>query len=235
MKVAIAVEGAVDETGELLGAPPALIESVRALKQAIASSSFEENGSGGQDASVTVVAASSLSLEAIAPTTLLVPLTLDLPDTIRFPRKTIYATCRDVPLLRQRVQQWDFLVGEGQYWLPIVQTAKGPLYAEAIAPAPSSGYCQPLHLADHQRQPLYRLGQRLLSTLSAPPAVYLLQFGYQGDRWCFDRLWPFPAPPAIASLDCQSPNLFSCHWHCLRGQPLRDIVIRPPVDPILLS
>ena len=108
-------------------------------------------------------------------------------------------------------------------------------YAEAIAPASPSGYRQPLHLADHQRQPLYRLGQRLLSALSAPPAVYLLQFGYQGDRECFDRLWPFPAPPAIASLGTQTPDLFSCHWHCLRGQPLRDIVIRPPVDPVLLS
>ncbi len=231
MQVAIAVDGAVDETGELLGATPELMESVRALKQAIAHSGFGEESPG---ASVTVVSASSLSPEAIAPKTLVVPLTLDLPETADFPEKTIYATCRDVPLLRQRVQQGDFLVGEGRYWLPIVRTAKGPLYAEAIAPASPSGYCQPLHLADRQRQPLYRLGQRLLASLAAPPAVYLLQFGYQDDRLCFDRLWPFPAPPAIASLGCQAPNLFSCHWHCLRGQPLRDIVIRPPVPSMLL-
>ena len=41
----------------------------------------------------------------------------------------------------------------------------------------------------------------------------------------FDRLWPFPAAPAIASLSRQQPDLFACHWRCLTGQPITDVVI----------
>jgi hypothetical protein len=86
-------------------------------------------------------------------------------------------------------------------------------------------YAQPLHLPDRYRQPLYQLGQRLLGLVSASPAVYLLQFGFQGEEIVFDRLFPFPAAPAIASLGIQTPDLFECHWRCLTQQPIRDLRI----------
>jgi hypothetical protein len=43
----------------------------------------------------------------------------------------------------------------------------------------------------------------------------------------FDRLWPFPASPAIASIQTQQPDLFACHWHCLVGEPIMDLTILP--------
>lgn len=44
---------------------------------------------------------------------------------------------------------------------------------------------------------------------------------------CFDRLWPFPIAPAIASVGVQQPDLFACHWRCVTGQPIREITIYP--------
>jgi hypothetical protein len=41
----------------------------------------------------------------------------------------------------------------------------------------------------------------------------------------FDRLWPFPASPAIASVKCQKPDLFACHWFCLTGKPIIELRI----------
>lgn len=165
---------------------------------------------------------------------LLCPLTLHLPPTLSFPAQAIYSACRNVESLRQQLAAWQYAIGTGAFWLPIVLTAKGPLYAEVIGLAPDAAptvervkprYRQPVHLNDAQRQPLYALGQRLLRSLAAPPAVYLMQFGWQGDTLCFDRLLPFPAAPAIASLNVQTPDLFACHWACFSGQPLVDLVI----------
>ena len=65
MRVAIAVDGAVDETGEPREATPALIQSIHALRQAIASSNFDGDGSDGQDATVTVVSAAALSPDQV--------------------------------------------------------------------------------------------------------------------------------------------------------------------------
>ncbi|MBW4690798.1 MAG: hypothetical protein KME27_03430 [Lyngbya sp. HA4199-MV5] len=169
---------------------------------------------------------------------LLCPLTLHLPTTLSFPAQAIYAACRDVESLRQQLAAWQYAIGTGDFWLPIVLTAKGPLYAEVIGLAPDAAptversepcYTQPVHLTDAQRQPLYALGQRLLRSLAAPPAVYLMQFGWQGDTLCFDRLLPFPAAPAIASLNVQTPDLFACHWACLSRQPIVDLVINSRV------
>lgn len=159
----------------------------------------------------------------------LCPLTLDLPLDFNFPGASIYQRCRQPLDLRQQVERWGYAGGEGCYWLPIVWTAKGPLYAEAIAQVvdDSQRFQQPWHLTDAQRQPLYRLSYRLLSALEAPPSVYLLQFGCQPDRLWFDRLWPFPAAPAIASLGVQSPDLLRCYWRCLIGKPILDLMIRP--------
>jgi hypothetical protein len=168
----------------------------------------------------------------------LCPLTLNLPDTFTRSGQTIYQQCRDIATLRQLVdQQFACATGYGCYWLPIVLTKKGPLYGEVITVAEHQAlgvpenalaqfsYYQPLHLSDVWRQPLYELGYRLLRSLSAPTATYLLQFGFQGQTICFDRLWPFPAAPAIASLGVQTPDLFTCHWRCLTGQPILDLVV----------
>ena len=172
---------------------------------------------------------------------LLCPLTLNLPADWPFPGQGIYITCREVGNLRQQVNaQWQVPTGNGTYWLPIVHTAKGTLYGEAIACTEASwplaatptwlglNYHQPYHLEDAQRQPLYALGQKLMQQLAAPPAVYLMQFGLTTAGISFDRLFPFPAIPAIASLGVQVPDLFTCHWACLHHQPILDIVIKPP-------
>lgn len=166
---------------------------------------------------------------------LLCPFTLHLPATIAFPAQAIYCACRNVEGLRQQLTEWQYATGPGEFWLPIVLTAKGPLYAEVIgvkadtlssAKGTRQAYTQPIHLTDTQRQPLYALGQRLLRSLNAPPAVYLMQFGWQADALCFDRLLPFPDAPALASLNVQTPNLYACHWLCLSGQPVVDLAIK---------
>lgn len=176
---------------------------------------------------------------------LLCPLTLNLPVTLPFPRvEAVYQACRDVSDLRQRVaQQLGCAIADGCFWLPVVLTAKGPLYGEVIglegkavgAQLPedlsscNSSYYQPFHLSDARRQRIYHVGHQVLQLLSAPPATYLVQFGFQDTDIYFDRLWPFPAAPAIASLGVQQPDLFACHWYCLTSLPIFDLTIIPPV------
>lgn len=172
------------------------------------------------------------STDLILANPIICPLTLNLPAWLPFPQQDVYAACADVQSLRTRVAQWHYDVRSDiaelpTYWLPLVLTAKGLLYAEAIeqvTPAKQS-YQQPYHLTDSQRQPLYQLGHRLLRSLNASPGVYLMQFGCEGEHIWFDRLIPFPDAPAIASVEGQTPNLFACHWACLTGQPIRELTI----------
>ena len=160
------------------------------------------------------------------------PLTIQLPDNFIFPQHAIYKACRDVQGLRTWVEDnfgYKTSIGEhwlGDLWLPIVWTAKGPLYAEVIGEGvvPNS-YQQPIDLTDYQRRSLYELAYQLLEHLSAPPTVYLLQFRFVGQEIVFDRLWPFPAAPALASVGVQKPDLFTCHWFCLTEQPIFDVTI----------
>ncbi|GEM_PF-411966 len=173
---------------------------------------------------------------------ILCPLTLNLPTTFSFPHQEIYQACRDVVGLRHLVdRQLGYAIGDGCFWLPVVLTGKGPLYGEAIGLREQTtdgslgdrdstlclSYSQPIHLCDAKRQRIYKLAHRLLQLLAAPPATYLVQFGFQGEDICFDRLWPFPAAPALASQGVQSPDLFACHWHCLTDRPLFDLAIVP--------
>jgi hypothetical protein len=168
----------------------------------------------------------------------LYPLTLRIPPGLALTH--LYQQCQDPATLQQRVAGWGYQTGPGCCWLPIALTAKGPLYGEVISLldpetqslareikscAQNPVYCQPLHLQDAWRQPLYALGQRLLHELAATPATYLLQFGWQGQDLCFDRLWPFPTQAAIASLEVQNPDLFICHWRCLANLPILDLQI----------
>jgi hypothetical protein len=162
----------------------------------------------------------------------------------------IVAACADVEGLRSWVHDLDrpdlVTTEAGDLWLPVVWTARGPLYAEVIAQHDDGKYFQPFHLSDRDRQPLYRLAQNLLSYLDAPPSVYLLKFTLVNDtdtseptadpdqpdkkqtghKIGFDRLIPFPDEPAIASIGVQEPNLFVCHWLCLTNQPIYDLVIK---------
>lgn len=147
-------------------------------------------------------------------------------------RETVYQACDDVFGLRQWAEaNLQVATGDFDLWLPIVLTAKGPLYGEVIGlNTTSPGYHQPVDLSDQERQPLYKLGFDLLHYLQAPPAVYLIQFGLvadlaQGKGIGFDRIFPFPAAPAVASLGVQEPDLFTCHWYCLTGKPIRDLLI----------
>lgn len=215
----------VDEESDFLG---------EALKQAILTPLVTPHTQGLIDVEVKTIARlqqmltdGTSCLEGI----LLCPLTLDLPDPLEFPQKGVYQACRDVVGLRQRVEKDLYAsTGVGKFWLPIVLTSKGALYAEAITLVEPLSYLQPLHLPDRYRQPLYELGQRLLKLISASPSTYLMQFGFDGETVVFDRLFPFPAAPAIASLKSQSPNLFVCHWHCLSNTPILDLTIAQTSD-----
>jgi hypothetical protein len=152
----------------------------------------------------------------------LCPLTLKLPPELKFWGSNVFAACQDLEALRGAVQAMGYKIGGLQFWLPIVHTMKGPLYAEAIT---HPHHQQPLDLSDLQRQPLYRLGFQLLDYLQAPPSVYLIGCGYQDGELVFDRLLPFPTTAALASIKVQQPNLFVCHWRCLTGQPILDLLI----------
>ncbi|MDX1977916.1 MAG: hypothetical protein SFT94_09595 [Pseudanabaenaceae cyanobacterium bins.68] len=145
----------------------------------------------------------------------------------------VRASWQDIPRLRQFCEQeLRIKSGEGgRFWLPLVLSARGLLFGEVIARLPDydQGYYQPLDLTDNLRQPLYRLGRSLLTWIEASPGVYLVQFDlhWSGKDWQlqFDQVLPFPDRPAIASVGVQTPDLFECHLTCLRGEPLRDLVI----------
>lgn len=214
----------------LLAMPKVLIvagaekSSAQALKVAIAQSNPLTEVNIG---SVSELNSGTIALDGA----IVCPLTLDVPENLMFPGRDVYRFCANILAVREQVQEHlQVPVGDGNFWLPVVLTAKGPLYAEAIAgevhkQSGELNYFLPVHLSDFWRQQLYELAYRLLGALNAPPATYLMQFGFVGQRICFDRLWPFPAAPAIASVGLQVPDLFVCHWYCLTGVPIYDLQI----------
>ena len=157
------------------------------------------------------------------------PLTFNYPETLEFPGKSLYQQCKNIEHLRHWVEtNLEYKTAQGNHWLPIVLTAKGPLYAEAIAESVNrQAYEQPCHLSDALRQPLYHLAYELLTYLEATPTVYTLQFSYQGEEIFFDRLFPFPHESTRISLGIQKPDLFTCHGLCLTQQPILDLAIVP--------
>ncbi|MCA1904009.1 MAG: hypothetical protein LDL47_04125 [Cyanobacteria bacterium KgW148] len=137
------------------------------------------------------------------------------------------STCQQTDRLRAWVKaNCNLDSKEGNYWLPIVLTARGPLYAEVIVKQADGSYRQPYPLPDRVKQPLFALGRQLLTYLEATPAVYLIQFALADEQICFDRVIPYPGEPAIASRGVQEPDLYTCHWLCLERQPLYDLIIR---------
>jgi hypothetical protein len=235
-RVVIVVDAKGKKIGELGGTLPTTMQMVEPMKQAIAlplSTPITLEVISSIDLAeglLNPIPGSNLTDDDI----IWCPLTLDVPKTINFPGQNIFQACNNLTSLRQWVQQKfgcqtsdSNEVGENLY-LPIVFTAKGPIYGEVIGEtATTKLYQQPLDLLDQQRQPLYHLAYQLLQFLSASPGVYLLKFSYSQQDMIFDCLLPFPDLPAIASIGVQEPNLFTCHWHCLTNQPIIDLTIIP--------
>ena len=165
-------------------------------------------------------------LPAVAdPLAIYCPLTLDLPPTFEFWGQSIGRSCQDIDQLRHlSATTTGVKVGNGgNLWLPVIWTARGPIYGEAIGLIEPDTYQQPIHLDDIDRQPLYQFGYQLLTQLVAPPATYLIQFSKTDSEIVFDRLFPFPAIPALASIGVQHPDLFECHWRCITQQSIVDL------------
>jgi hypothetical protein len=228
-RVCIIVNAKVKQEGRLIAASPVTERMLTALKQAIIANS--------PDTLIEVIAVASLWSETAQKQTstagrIYCPLTIQLPKWLVFPSQTIYQACQDILGRRTWVEEHlkcksnPNLNWLGDLWLPVVWTADGPLYGEVIGEGVMpNAYEQPVELADNLRQALYSLASQCLEALEAPPSVYVLQFSVIEQEIVFDRLWPFPAAPAIASLGVQSPDLFSCHWQCLTDQAIADIQI----------
>lgn len=159
------------------------------------------------------------------------PLTIKLPDWFKFPAQRVYKACRDLESRRRWVKQsFGYQTSQdnlwlGDLWLPIVLTHDrnliyGSIISEGIMP---NDYQQPYELPNEVDSKLQKLASQLLDSINAIPSVYLLQFKLMGHDIVFDRLWPFPATPAIASIHAQEPNLYACHWLCLSHQSITKI------------
>jgi hypothetical protein len=223
-KVLIVVNADAQATGQMSQLSPVTERMVNALKNAIP-----------QSVAVEVIGSASLWSKADALKTgknsvIWCPLTIQLPHWIDFPAKTVYQACRNIEERRAWVAQtlhYQTSPGDtsfGDLWLPIVVTDKGMFYGEVIGEGMiPNAYEQPIDLEDRVRRSLYSLAVRLLENLSAPPSVYLLQFRLAAGEIVFDRLWPFPAAPAITSLQSRQTDLYACYWKCLRQKPLLDL------------
>jgi hypothetical protein len=153
------------------------------------------------------------------------PMTLNVPSTFQFWGQSIYRACQDIDRLRDLVATTTGVkVGDGgNLWLPVIWTAKDPIYGDVIGESDGDNYRQPIQFDNLDRQPLYQFGSQLLTQLTAPPATYLVQFSKTETEIIFDRLFPFPATPALASIGGAQPDLFDCHWRCITGQSILDV------------
>lgn len=230
-KVVIIINAEVSEQGKLISASPVTQKMVEALQRSIAKYS-------PPSMVVEIVSAATLwsrnsrnSKKRKDTEAIYCPLTIQLPEYFDFPQKKIYSACKDINSRRRWVEKnlgFKTSVGDswlGHLWLPIILTDK-PVFAEIIGEGsmPNS-YEQPVTIPNRQRKSLHSLASQLLDSLDAPSATYLLQFSLYNGEIVFDRLWPFPAAPALITLKTQQPDLFTCHWHCLTKQPILDISV----------
>jgi len=109
--------------------------------------------------------------------------------------------------------------------LPIVFSDEKLIYGSVIGEGMiPNDYQQPHNLSSRILTQIRHLAEGLLDSIQAIPSVYLLQFRLMNGEIIFDRLWPFPATPAISSINQQYPDLFACHWCCLSNQRIPEIV-----------
>lgn len=121
--------------------------------------------------------------------------------------------------------------------MPVVVTARGPLYAEAIGEAQGC-FWQPELLTDQQRQVLYGFVGKWIgvgTSRPAPPGVYLFAFVPEAGKLRFEKLTPYPNDAALVTLAAQCPNLFECHWRAVSGLPVTDLQVRHPGAAKLLT
>jgi hypothetical protein len=219
-KVVIIINAEVDDQGQLLSTSPVTQKMVEALQRNILETSPSRIVEIVSAATLWSKNAQALKKDRITDT-IYCPLTIQLPDYFDFPQRRIYSACKDINARRRWVEKnlgFKTSVGDswlGHLWLPIVLTDK-PLFGEVIGEGsmPNS-YEHPVAIPQRQQQSLHGLAEQLLDSLSATPATYLLQFSFHNGEIVFDRLWPFPAAPALITLKTQQPDLFTCHWHCL--------------------
>ncbi|AGY60590.1 hypothetical protein [Gloeobacter kilaueensis] len=119
-----------------------------------------------------------------------------------------------------------------RFCLPLVVTARGILYGEAIGIA-ADHFWQPFSLSDKERQQLYPFARSLV--VQSPPGVSLVYFKIESAAVRFEKWLPFPDWPALATLGTQEPDLFACHWRCVLGLPIVDLQIHRPTFTALLS
>jgi hypothetical protein len=233
-KTIIVINAEIQEDHKIVPISPATETMVSSLKKVIKNCAI----SGKSIIDIEIIAAASLwsqPLPSQEEKTIYCPLTIELPESFQFPAQAIYQRCKNVVGLRQWVARelGSKIITERSpspdYWLPIILSAKGPIYGEVIGEGIIPYSCeQPIDLPDEVRQPLYQLAYQLVTALDAPSAVYLLQFSLQDTKIIFNRLWPFPAAPALASLRVQQPDLYTCHWYCLTDQPIPEVIVKLP-------
>ncbi len=173
----------------------------------------------------------SIQLSSPSGNVIYCPLTIKLPDWFVFPAQQIYYACRDVEKRRQWVEKnFGYQTSQenqwlGDLWLPIILQKEKLIYGSVIGEGMiPNDYQQPYNLSLDILQKLCHLGDALLDSIQAIPSVYLLQFRLVEGYIIFDRIWPFPATPAISSINQQNPDLFTCHWCCLSNQAISDIL-----------
>jgi hypothetical protein len=143
------------------------------------------------------------------------------------PAQDIFRACQDIKARREWVAQKLAVkvnLGDstlGNRWLPIIVQPQGLRFGEIIGERElPNAYQQPAEVDKKLLKPLMSLANKLIDSLNAPPSVYLLQFAVVNGEIVFDRLWPFPAAPAIASLTHAEPNLYQLYWQCIRKHQL---------------
>lgn len=236
-RASVIVNAKVKQEGRLIAASPVTERMVNALKATIAEQS--------PDTIIETVAVASLWSDQAQQQTQLggriyCPLTIQLPQWLNFPGQGIYQACQDISARRQWVSETLELPlcndahWLGDHWLPMIVSADNiqfaPLIHEGMMPNAYDLLDWESPAYARHRTDLERLGIALIETLQAPPAVYLLQFSLS-QTILFDRLWPFPAAPAIATIGHDPLNLFAHHWRCLNHLPIPTLTAQSHRQP----